>query len=443
VSDFDFSLTLDESKNINEVIYLGNQYMLGIEVSEVLFDWDMTRIGRLPGETAHFPLHVLTTYPGGWTAELLNASTWVNLEGKTSGGTNKVDSITINVGAVNRTGAERNDTLIIRAGMLVKKVAIRQSGGANSRIIRFNAGENTATTRIPLAFANAANVARGGKSFSDISTDPLAFDAKIIWQEAGAGQSTITVKLDGTGDIKDRDLVVTAQAGMKRSGNAVVAIVKKGSGIHFVGGADDDEVLWSWHIWCMNDDYMEKDYHNPNVPLFMKRALGWYQDPDNQGMFYQWGRKDPFPKALTGVSPMDVANLPVKDADNLSNAIKNPATFYTIGASYLYWTGSSAPASGLWQKTKTYNDPCPVGWRVPDADKDKNYWTAGVADYYPKGYLSEGTGNLTGNSGSFWTLTAGTVFELSGSGIGTGSSNSSAGRPVRCIKDIQLIKTSL
>jgi hypothetical protein len=448
MSDFNFSLTLDENQNINEVIYLGDQYMLGIEVSELLFDWDMIRIGK-PFATdakAHYPLHVYTTYPGGWTASLLNASTWVNLEGKTSGVTNKVDSITINIGAENRTGVERNDTLIIQAGMLIKKVAIRQSGGANSRMIFFEPGSNKATTRIPLAFADAANVARGGKSFSGIATDPSAFDARIIWQEAGAGQSTVTVAIEGSGDIKDRTLVVTAQAGMKRSGNAIVAIISKGSDLPFVGGKDTDEVLWSWHIWCMeSDDYMNKDYHNPNVPLFMKRALGRYDG--NQGMFYQWGRKDPFPKALTDVVPMNGGNLPVKEATNLPNTIMNPATFYYIvPPTYPYWTGSSAPASDLWkatQATKTYNDPCPVGWRVPEKEKSI-YWTAEATTGFSKGHLPEGTGVWQSDSNdSFWTLTAGTIFESSGSGIGTGSSNSSAGRPVRCVKDIQLIKTSL
>jgi hypothetical protein len=449
MSDFNFSLTLDETKNINEVIYLGNQYMLGIEVSEVLFDWDMTRIGRLPGETAHFPLHVLTTYPGGWTAELLNASTWVNLEGKTSGAAVDVDEITINVKEENRTGVERNDTLIIRAGALVKKIAIRQSGGANSRMIRFNAGENTATTRIPLAFADAA---RGGNFFSSISSDPSAFDARIIWQEAGTGQSNVTVKIDGSGAIKDRALSVTVQAGMKRSGNAVVAIIRKGSGLPFVGGIDVDEVLWSWHVWYMDDDnmnnnYMDKDYHNPNVSSFMKRALGRYDG--NQGMFYQWGRKDPFPKALTAVSPMDVANLPVEKADNLSNAIKNPTVFYYIvPPTYPSWTGSSAPASDLWkatQTTKTYNDPCPVGWRVPDDDLISIYWTAETVNNFSRGHLSEETGVWQSDpNDSFWTLTPGKVFIPSGSGAPTvGSSDSSAGRPVRCVKDIQLIKTSL
>jgi hypothetical protein len=438
MSDFNFSLILDESENsdINEVVYIKDQYMLGINVSQVLFDWDKSWIGG-KGVTK-YPLSVFTTYSDGWTATLSNALSWVTLEG-TSGAKDTSGKVTINVAEENRTGAERKATLTIRAGMLVKEITIRQSGGANSRMICFDAGENTATTRIPLAFADEA---RGGNDFfkNQISSDLSVFDAKIIWQETGAGQPTITVSIEGTGDIKNREIVVTAKAGTKKSGNAVVAIVEKGSGIPFVGGDGKDRVLWSWHIWCIDNDYMDTDYHNPNVPLFIKRALGKYDG--NQGMFYQWGRKDPFPKELTGVTPLDVANRPVEAANNFLNAIENPAAFYHKGASYSNWTGSSTPAPNLWGKTKTYYDPCPVGWRVPDKS-DKSYWTTGTTGDFLNGRLSEGTG-LWSDSNGLWTLTVGDIFTPSASGVpGDGSSNSSAGYSVRCVKDIQLIKTSL
>ncbi|MDR3141878.1 MAG: BACON domain-containing protein [Tannerellaceae bacterium] len=440
MSDFNFSLLLDGSENVNEVVYLGDQYMLGIEVSEVLSDWDKPWIGKSPNEaTDPYLLSVYTTYSGGWQATLSGAPSWVTLDGATAGKKDTPGKVSIKMQEENRTGVEREATLTIRAGMLLKEVTIRQSGGANSRMICFDAGKNTATTRIPLAFADAA---RGGNFFNGISSDPSAFDVKVIWQETGAGQSIVTANIGGSGALKDRYIEVTAKAGTKKSSNAVVAIVKKGSGAPFVGGIDDDEVLWSWHIWCMdNNDYMDKDYHNPNVSLFMKRALGRYDD--NNGMFYQWGRKDPFPKKLTDVAPMNVVNRPVEVADNLSNAIRNPIIFYYKGTAW-QWMGDPSRAQGLWQSTdKTYNDPCPVGWRVPSVS-DNACWPAGPADDFLNGYLAEGSGDSTGNSGSLWTSASGSIFTLSGSGApAVGSSELSAGRSVRCIKDIQLIKTSL
>jgi hypothetical protein len=443
MSNFNFSLILDDSDNsdINEVIYLENQYMLGINVSQVLFDWDNSWIGGK--DATEYPLSVYTTYSDGWTATLSSASSWVELDGATSGikGSGKV---TIKMKEENRTGVERKATLTIRAGMLIKEVTIRQSGGANSRMIRFGSA-NTATTRIPLAFAAAARQGIGSDPFANLSGGIADIEARVIWQETGDGQATFTAALKTPTSIPSEcHIEVTAKAGVKESGNAVVAIVRKGSGLPFVGGIDVDEVLWSWHIWSMPDgEYMDKDYHNPNVSLFMTRALGKYNS--NQGMFYQWGRKDPFPKELTDVMPMDVANRPVKaeDNDNFLNAIKYPTAFYHTKGAHPNWTGASEPALDLWGKTKTYYDPCPVGWRVPDKS-DKTYWPTGTADDFLNGRLSEETGLWSDLDDGLWTSTVGSIFTPSGSGIpGDGTSNSSAGRSVRCIKDIQLIKTSL
>jgi hypothetical protein len=444
MSDFNFSLTLDDSDNadINEVVYIENQYMLGINVSQVLFDWNNSWIGG-KGAT-DYPLSVYTTYADGWTAALSNAPSWVELTGATSGVKNKSGKVTIKVKEDNRTGAERSATLIIRAGMLTKEVTIRQSGGANSRMICFGSA-NTATTGIPLAFAAAARRGIGNDPFANLSGGIADIEAKVIWQETGDGQATFTAALKTPSSIPGEcHIEVTAKAGVKKSGNAIVAIVRKGSGLPFVGSDDVDEVLWSWHIWSMSDDeYMDKDYHNPNVPLFMTRVLGKYDS--NQGMFYQWGRKDPFPKELTDVMPMDVANRPVEiaDNDNFLKAIKHPTAFYHTKGAHPNWTGSSAPVSNLWGETKTYYDPCPAGWRVPDKP-DKTYWTAETAGDFLNGRLSEETGLWQSGSNGLWTSAVGNIFTPSGSGIpGEGTSNSSAGYSVRCIKDIQLIKTSL
>ncbi|MDR1202555.1 MAG: hypothetical protein LBL58_13140 [Tannerellaceae bacterium] len=449
MSDFNFSLLLDDNENsdINEVVYLENQYMLGINVSEVLFDWDKPWIGKpLSGATEYYPLSVYTTYSGGWTATLSGAS-WVALDGATTGAKETPGEVKIKAIEENRTGKEREAKLLIRAGMLTKEVTIRQSGGANSRMICFGSG-NVATTRIPLAFANEA---RGGNDLFVGLSATNDIEAKIIWQETGGGQSTFTAKVGTPATYtytKECHIEVTATAGTKKSGNAVVAIVRKGSGVSIVGGIDEDEVLWSWHIWCTPDnDYMDESYHNPNVSSFMKRTLGQYDG--NKGMFYQWGRKDPFPYASTDVTLGAIVNRPVEKADNRLDAIMNPASFYyKVPPTYLYWTGSS-PVSDLWQTTKTYNDPCPVGWRVPDKSA-KTFWTTGTVSDFLNGYLSEDSGvwDSNGNSGSLWTLT-GTgdsrdVFMLSSSGgLTDGSSDFSAGHSVRCIKDIQLIKTSL
>jgi hypothetical protein len=84
-----------------------------------------------------------------------------------------------------------------------------------------------------------------------------------------------------------------------------------------------------------------------------------------RGLFYQWGRKDPFPaKDVTGFG---IDQGPV----TVTQAIQNPGTFYGIdydvnGNDWL----ATARDNTLWggdeaDKPKTIYDPCPAGWRVP------------------------------------------------------------------------------
>lgn len=97
-----------------------------------------------------------------------------------------------------------------------------------------------------------------------------------------------------------------------------------------------------------------------------------------KGLFYQWGRKDPFPASegwtdqekmlytLTGTT-----NLSYKEVDtseNLVEAIRQPARFLIAITSPGDWYTNSMSLLNrtLWlPNTKTIFDPCPVGWRVP------------------------------------------------------------------------------
>ena len=76
----------------------------------------------------------------------------------------------------------------------------------------------------------------------------------------------------------------------RSQGNAVIAVKD-------ING----NILWSWHIWVCDDEITAHDHINPAnevVAQIMDRNLGALNnepmDVDNRGMFYQWGRKDPF-----------------------------------------------------------------------------------------------------------------------------------------------------
>lgn len=113
----------------------------------------------------------------------------------------------------------------------------------------------------------------------------------------------------------------------------------------------------------------------------MDRNLGAIQNVPGSlyalGLYYQWGRKDPFPRARSTSldAEMDIYNqsgglvhikkVAVADASNFSNAVKNPITFYYSTTGKLDWyTLNGTQNDGLWSATKTIYDPCPTGWKV-------------------------------------------------------------------------------
>lgn len=83
-------------------------------------------------------------------------------------------------------------------------------------------------------------------------------------------------------------------------------------------------------------------------------------DVGSLGLFYQWGRKDPFLGAASVSDDVRAVSTGTWEVSNssISPAVaeQNPMIFYT--ESYM--------PNGSWESKKTVYDPCPVGWRVPD-----------------------------------------------------------------------------
>ncbi len=149
-------------------------------------------------------------------------------------------------------------------------------------------------------------------------------------------------------------------------------------------------ILWSYMICKYNtgDEIKEIAYPGTDIVL-MDRALGVVggQKTTSEGTWkfsgecalFQWGRKDPFMWSNSGLSHYDM-KFPPADAD-VTTAIQHP---YRV---YAYTNGTD----GDWQRKehrtdlwggvnnttdwydpngvghKTIYDPCPAGWRVPDA----------------------------------------------------------------------------
>lgn len=162
-------------------------------------------------------------------------------------------------------------------------------------------------------------------------------------------------------------------------------------------------ILWSWHIWIQPEVKVVRlgDY------TVMDRNLGATYAPANEnydsdnfyanlGLYYQWGRKDPFfpPKGKdntdnstdvwfkkeNGVWKKQMQNS-VSTKNLIPQSVKHPLEFYSSGNSL--WQTSfltlDAEPNDLWgyvgsagtpgeSFAKTMYDPCPPGYRVMQHD---------------------------------------------------------------------------
>ena len=224
-------------------------------------------------------------------------------------------------------------------------------------------------------------------------------NVKILWQSYygmlehftfNADDCTVSFYVDAkTEDDNEEVYIKENGAYIMRDGNALIAATDAAGNI-----------LWSWHLW------FSKESNNPlndystyaNGVTFMNRNLGAYGNSngatdntnlilDSYGLYYQWGRKDPFLRpyyhdcsggddeyVYNGSNSAAYLVFAERSAETgtVAYSIAHPTTFITNAASvdaenadgigdWLTTTDSS-----LWSgTTKSLYDPCPYGWRVP------------------------------------------------------------------------------
>ena len=186
-----------------------------------------------------------------------------------------------------------------------------------------------------------------------------------------------------------------------KRGNAVIA-VKDVSG----------KILWSWHIW-MTDLPNDQVYAN-NAGTMMDRNLGAISanrgDTGTSGLFYQWGRKDPFRgvrayKKVNNFIPLIATTLKWPDeiesdanTGTIDYAIANPTTFIYGEKDWCFID----PDILRWNSTKTIYDPCPPGYKVP---KYEEIWRTALSNNKGDGSIDykdgEGGANLGYSSNGY------------------------------------------
>lgn len=196
--------------------------------------------------------------------------------------------------------------------------------------------------------------------------------------DAATGKFTFYV---GHEDITDEDGKVTGT--QIADGNAVVAAYD-----------ESGKIIWSWHLWLTGSD-PEQNAITTSVGTFMNRNLGAYHNGDGStkqkniyrsiGLYYQWGRKDPFvrPSDYNFSSNNDQliftatgANIPLLYVSPDSEAEGVGSYEYSVAHPMTYICGSESNGydwlytqhdNSLWGgSAKSVNDPCPRGWRVPE-----------------------------------------------------------------------------
>lgn len=173
-------------------------------------------------------------------------------------------------------------------------------------------------------------------------------------------------------------------------------------------------ILWSWHLW-FTEQPATVTYANGRV--MQDRNLGATSATPGEttayGLYYQWGRKEPFCGGVTTESSAESmaqarAGTTVNPAfaeahawqqasgaefSTLEYAAAHPMTFLSNKGTTGTYDWLASPRDDLWGMQKSIYDPCPPGYRVPDRDTWDDF--ADEADRYIEG-VSTWDGTLYG-----------------------------------------------
>lgn len=243
-----------------------------------------------------------------------------------------------------------------------------------------------------------ATVRGNGKTVTGLKApDPIpASGARLIWQSARGMVKSVSYDSDNSQIVFELS---------RTKGNAVIAATD-------ASGA----VVWSWHIWYPEQEIegLKSDTGYEVMNMNLGALHNSSENVGSYGLLYQWGRKDPFPGSPVmsngslftknaQVYDIDGAEVEIKAGsmfdlkDNtLAYSIAHPEVCLSNNAQYeggcRDWLTPSESNKSLWgnpdgakgsegkyrsEGSKTYYDPCPAGWRVPNISAFLNMTSTG------------------------------------------------------------------
>ena len=245
-----------------------------------------------------------------------------------------------------------------------------------------------------------------GRATTNIRPEPLrGAEARVLW-ETGTIRGAIVESAKLTGDGR-----IVFRTGMTY-GNAVIGLLDS-RGV----------CIWSWHIWSVDYDIEATAQTYASGAVFMDRNLGALATDCTQaaakGLYYQWGRKDPFPypalatDAYTQAPTVYAPGFEYAESNPRTSGTESPydvmtlewatahPTTYMDGVFYEDWEEWTSVADwlydhhpNLWGNVttgknnisrtshKSIYDPCPPGWKVPGAEDFAEIERIGVSTPY-------------------------------------------------------------
>lgn len=203
---------------------------------------------------------------------------------------------------------------------------------------------------------------------------------QILWETYNDTSSSVEANtVIGEVDYDDSYIYIKMPASEKmHTGNALIA-------------AKDpmNNILWSWHIWVPSSvvsPITDSDFYATKI---MDRNLGAIAPVvaaesavpvSSFGLYYQWGRKDPFFTTDWKRNASVALSYSSDTWVSTETAIQNPTVFYkkkdtSTDPDTYNW--NSSEITTLWddgEHNKTIYDPCPEGYRIGVYNDAKRMW---------------------------------------------------------------------
>lgn len=264
----------------------------------------------------------------------------------------------------NTTGEYREGKVnIVKAGTetVIQTIVIGQNVGDTT----VNLGSNgTANCYIVTDAGDYKFAAVKGNSNESVGT---VASAALLWETCN--NETAPEKNSIISEVSYADGYVRfSTPSVLSAGNALICVKDS-----------DDVILWSWHIWIPATKIVSSTFGGVVSSPMMDRNLGALvaaeaaeAEPTSitYGLYYSWGRKDPFPSPKMATTDPVAYDGPVMTVEE---SIQNPNVYVKTGSdSVKDWAAESDDT--LWGKDKTIYDPCPAGYKVSFRDKTEAFW---------------------------------------------------------------------